>query len=303
MTVHTKVGGSWQEVNLLFAKLSGTWTEMEDAWVKENGVWKQAQGRIRASGGLVSDANGMRFHTFNSSGTLTITEGSGNIYGLWRSGGSSGGPGIISYANYAESYVQGGTGGGSGVATKRIIGNVPVGSYSITVSAAGSFNDQAEAFMSQMPSGNISYRDYFFANQRSGGAGAIVNLAGFSQYLNHASNGLDGYQDLDTFRGEPMSYLFNATYINGGSGGGGGSYSNNAYGITSFGDRGFGGNSGGGAGGTAGLGFANPGSSALQNSGAGGGGGGASYDSSSNFFGQASGGFGASGQVILAYKI
>ncbi|MFA5795456.1 MAG: DUF2341 domain-containing protein, partial [Candidatus Brocadiia bacterium] len=78
---------------------------------------------IVATGGTITDLSGDKIHTFISSGTFTVTAGSGNIQVLVVAGGGGGGR-------------YGGGGGGGGVIYNASYA-VSVNSYTVTVGAGG----------------------------------------------------------------------------------------------------------------------------------------------------------------------
>jgi hypothetical protein len=85
-----------------------------------------------ASGGTTSTSGGFTFHTFTSSGTFSVSSGSGYVTVLCVGGGGGGGGANRTNAG-AERH--GGGGGGGGVAFSRLF--VESGSYTVTVGAGG----------------------------------------------------------------------------------------------------------------------------------------------------------------------
>lgn len=40
MSIHTRVGGAWKNVNEAYVKVGGAWKRCQNVYVKANGVWK-----------------------------------------------------------------------------------------------------------------------------------------------------------------------------------------------------------------------------------------------------------------------
>ena len=91
-----------------------------------NGIgWGSIETTISATGGTVTTDGLDKIHTFTSSGTFQVTAGAGNIEYLIVAGGAGGG----------ENHGGGGGAGGLIYSSSYSLG---VGSYTITVGAAGS---------------------------------------------------------------------------------------------------------------------------------------------------------------------
>jgi hypothetical protein len=85
--------------------------------------------KMIATGGTISTSGNYKIHTFNSSGTFQITQGSGTVYYLLVGGGGGGGSGS------GNTFYGGGGGGGGELVSSTSLG---VGSYGVTVGAGGS---------------------------------------------------------------------------------------------------------------------------------------------------------------------
>lgn len=257
---------------------------------------------IQATGGTITTNGNFRVHTFNGSGTFTITGGSGKISSLVVGGGGGG--------------AWGGGGGGQVIYTTP--GNVyGPGSYSITVGAGGSGQTQANG-------GNGGSSTFDVITAVGGGGGGYIISPAFSTGTAGSSGasggggggpsgGAGGTATAGFAGGQGgTSGSFDASGGGGGAGGVGGSPGNNAFG----GDGGlgvtnsitgsavsYGGGGGGscGGGGTGGVGHGGGGNGTTNGGAAGtpgtantGGGGGGGY--SVNGFA------GGSGVVILSYQ-
>lgn len=263
---------------------------------------------ITATGGTITTDGNFKVHTFTSSGTFTITGGSGSVDSLVVGGGGGAGGSV-------------GGGGGAG----RVIYTAPgatygTGSYTVTVGAGGAGGAPA----SNGSNGSSSAFDSITA--AGGGGGGAYNANGNA--TNGSGGGAGGSSDgvVDTGGAAGLA-LSNAGGDNNGSssgnnpsaGGGGAGAAGGTVVVDTTGGNGgvgvsnsitgaavfYGGGGGGvapvGVGGTAGTG-GNGGGGAGNNSGVGtagtantGGGGGASGVAST-------GGAGGSGVVILRYQ-
>ena len=265
---------------------------------------------ITATGGTITTDGEATIHTFTSSGTFTVTAGSGDVGVLIVGGGGAGGK-IGPDAN---------AGGGGGAGQVRIIDAqaVGVGSYTVVVGAGGI----STLFVADAThDGGVSSFDGVTAIGGGGGAGVAAYPGG-----NTGRNGASGGGGCGSFAGGTGTAGFNGgsgiqTSPNypGGGGGGAGAVGGNATGsvggnggtgVSNFitgaavfygggggggtfstGTAGTGGNGGGGAGrASTGNGF--PG---VANTGGGGGGGGCITATGGT------GGTGGSGVVIVRY--
>jgi len=93
--------------------------------------WEQLSNRFTAIGGTVVEAEGYRIHTFTSSGTFSVIDGSGGVEALIIAGGGGGGNGGLTLGE------GGGGGGGAGGVIQLSSQFVSTGSYSIVVGAGG----------------------------------------------------------------------------------------------------------------------------------------------------------------------
>lgn len=156
------------------------------------------------SGGTVTIANGYRYHTFSTSGTLSVTSGynpSANVL-IVAGGGSGGGYGT-----------NGGGGGGAGGYRNQTV-SLTTNSYSIVIGAGG-------APISGAIGNNGNDSSAFSFTSLGGGAGGRSGAAG-------ASGGSGGGNGRD-FTGTPASGTSGQGYAGGiaggtayGGGGGGG---------------------------------------------------------------------------------
>ena len=102
----------WDTANLLLKVYSGT-------------SWNVVSNNFIATGGTITTVGGYKIHTFTSSGTLTVTNGTGSVDYLVVAGGG-GGAGAS----------HGGAGGAGGLLTGTGV-SLSAGSFSITVGAGG----------------------------------------------------------------------------------------------------------------------------------------------------------------------
>lgn len=225
--------------------------------------------QVEATGGTVTDLDGFRYHTFNSSGTLTVVNG-GEVEYFVLGGGANGQNSVTN--------LLAGTGGGSGYAA--------FGSYlletneTITIGAGGGSPSTFGAISANGGSGATG--------GSGGGGGADTGWFGGSGGSNGANGGNPGGGNINQ-RGLGSGVSISTTWVTPGLGGSGGS----PFTDGSFAARAqAGGIYAGGGGGSSG-GNAKNGVSASANTGGGGGGGGRG----------GSGGSGGSGVVIVRYPI
>ena len=251
-----------------------------------NGAWVGI-GAIIATGGTVTEVGGYRIHTFNASGTFTVTIG-GNIEVLVVAGGGSGGTngggggagGLIYNAAYAAvagplavTVGAGGT-GGHYVTTGANGGNSIFGSITATGGGHGGTTDVGASGGS---GGGGGYPDYGMGSGISGqgnnGAAATGGTSG-----NYGGGGGAGTAASGMNGGNGLTY-WSVTYAGGGGGG-----------RQSGSPAGSGGTGGGGNGNT----IEQTASHATANTGGGGGGSAGGSGISGN---------GGSGIVIVRYPI
>jgi len=262
---------------------------------------------ITATGGTVTYANGYTIHTFNSSGTFTVTSGVSNVTALIVAGGGGGG--------------ATGSGGGAGGA---LYSSVPVSpqAYTVTVGGGGAggvahsaWNGTAggNSIFSTLTAigggGGVTHGGGVGGNGGSGGGGAITTggaaPVGGAGTSGQGNTGGAGYVDASWIgnsgggggahsvgiaggnsagtgnggSGKPFSILGTTNWY--GGGGGGGEVNGSFVGAGGIGGGGSGAINAAGTNGTANT---------------GGGGGGGSYDGS-----YYNGGSGGSGVVIIRY--
>jgi hypothetical protein len=280
-----------------------------------NGVgWGFIETTIQATGGTVTTDGLDKIHTFTSSGTFQVTEGTGTIEYLIVAGGAGG----------AENHGGGGGAGGLIYSSSYSLG---VGSYTITVGAAGS-----GGFGGAGTAGGAGGNSAAFGSTAIGGGGGSGRIdTGQTSGAGNGGSGGGGCGTNPTTAGTGTSGQGNdggagssgGTAGNGGGGGGAGAAGGAATGtgagagLTGTGGNGLqysisgtstyyaGGGSGGrwasGSVGAAGLGGGGvggnndsvAGANATVNTGGGGGGGGGA---------NADGGNGGSGIVIIRYS-
>jgi hypothetical protein len=93
---------------------------------------------ISATGGTITDSGGYRIHTFTTSGTFTVTEGSGEVEYVVVAGGGGGGAANRGGGGGAGGYrssVSGESSGGGASAESKL--TLAAGSYTVTVGAGG----------------------------------------------------------------------------------------------------------------------------------------------------------------------
>ncbi len=253
---------------------------------------------ITATGGTITTDGNFRIHTFTSSGTFTITGGSGTVESLVVGGGGGGG----SFGN------DGGGGAGGMIYTTPGAIYGP-GAYGITVGAGGAFgaaglpgsSGGSSAFDVITASGGGGGGTLIAAggNGGSGGGGGYNNGAPGTGTAGQGNDGGQANNGTGSGGGGAGAVGTGGGVTNGGAGGDG--LSNSITGAAVFyaggggggtGTGGAGGNGGGGNGGTNINGNAVAGTA---NTGGGGGGGGGSV-------GVATGASGGSGVVILRYQ-
>ena len=259
----------------------------------------QAQTFISATGGTVTRDGDYQVHTFTSSGTFTITAGSGNVQVLVVAGGGGG--------------ASGGGGGGAGGLIHNTAFAVAVQEYTVTIGlgGAGGIQNGPGVNGSNSSFGSITAIGGGAGGAREadggiGGSGGGGGISGGQKYGGTATNG-QGYAGGNNW----ISSWYYGCGGGGGAGGVGGTGSdisggNGGEGIsisitgTAFTYAGGGGGihvsggNGGGIGGSGGGGNGgNPGTNGSVNTGGGGGGG----DSENK-----PGGAGGSGVVIVRYQ-
>jgi ribosomal protein L18 len=277
------------------------------------------------SGGTIITSGGYRYHTFTSSGSLTVPSGFSNSsveYIVGAGGGGGGGSG--------DNWTNGGGGGAGGFVNGSA--SISSGTFSIVIGAGGaggaslyntgvqSGSNTTSAFNSVTTIGGGHGGGYSGSNGASGGSGGgapgnTSNLgAGTSGQGN--SGGSGGFYSNSSSTsgagggGGKGSAGANHSGSNGGNGGSGTTTYSAWATATSTGVSGgyAGGGGGGGAGGTGGSGShgGGTGGSGVSNSGvtagsinSGGGGGG----SSDGITGAKTGGNGGSGIVIIRYQV
>lgn len=185
--------------------------------------------RVLATGGLVEDVDGYRYHTFTSSGTLEITDGGeGSFVEYLLVAGGGGG---------ATDYEVGGGGGGGGLVS-GILNNVNVSdTYPILIGAGGSRGSGIDETNTGGGSNGTNGENTtaFGLTAIGGGAGAT-----------RGNNGLSGGSGGGAGDGGPRSggAALQPSSASGGFGNSGGS-SANTNNPTTFSDTGAGGGAGG----------------------------------------------------------
>ena len=291
-----------------------------------NSVTPSSPAYIVATGGSVSTDGDFKVHTFNSSGTLTITDG-GNPDGndvftsLIVAGGGAGG------------FQIGGGGGGGGY---REISSIPTGGNTggITVTVGGGGSGSSSGPVNGSPGGNSQISSPFITTYTSAGGGGASGYPGGSGGENGGSGGGGGGRgpgggtgntpSVSPPQGNPGGSSGPGAHSMGGGGGGAGAagsdsgpaasdYGNGGNGtsssitgspVTRAGGGGGGGDGGTGSaatggtggGGNAGYGPSGGGLAAQSGTANTGGGGGGSRDFSPPS------GSGGSGTVIIRYK-
>lgn len=131
----------------------------------------QAQTYISATGGTITTDGDYKVHTFTSSGTFTVTSGSGNVQVLVVAGGGSGGGSTAG-------------GGGAGGLIYKSAYAVTAQSYTLTVGAGG-------AQAAQLQPGNNGQNSVFGSITANGGGGGgfTTNTSGGGAGLNGGSGG------------------------------------------------------------------------------------------------------------------
>ena len=110
-------------------------------------------GKFTASGGTITTpGDGFKYHTFTTSGSLTVTEGQRDVLVFIVGGGGGGG-----------GYVGGGGGGGGGVREESI--TLQIGSYTVTVGGGGAGANGAGS------AGSSSAFDSYTCGGGGGGSG------------------------------------------------------------------------------------------------------------------------------------
>jgi hypothetical protein len=85
-----------------------------------------------ATGGTIATSGGFTTHTFDASGTFTVSSGEGLVTAFVISGGGGGGDALRTNAGAA---LNGGGGGGGGIVVSNVY--VSAGTYTVTVGAGG----------------------------------------------------------------------------------------------------------------------------------------------------------------------
>lgn len=116
-----------------------------------------------ATGGTVTEVNGYKYHTFTSSGTFTVTEGSNSVDYLVVAGG--GGGSVDSYNDRAS-----GGGGAGGYLSGTVEVDETTANYSITIGGGGSGGIHSSG--SAVRGTNGSNTTAFGLTAIGGGAGA-----------------------------------------------------------------------------------------------------------------------------------
>jgi hypothetical protein len=270
--------------------------------------WKQPSlGRFSATGGIITEANGYRIHTFTSTSAF-ISNGTKSVEYLIVAGGGGGGFG------------SGGGGGGAGGLLSGAT-SVSSGSYTITIGSGGSGGIDSSATNSTagtLSSFNaISTTGGGSGGSENGVAGSSGGSGGGACYNSAIGVGVSG----QGYNGGP-GYASSPHYKGGGGGGAGGIGGSGSTGSGGAGGIGVqssitgspiyysgggggeaqGGGSAGaggqGGGGTGGIANTTPATNGTVNTGGGGGGGTNSYSGHAGV-----GGNGGSGIVIIRYLI
>ncbi len=221
---------------------------------------------IVATGGTITYSGGYTIHTFTSSGTFTVTSGSGYVETLVVAGGGGGGGG--------NGVVSGGGGGAGGLLYDATY-EITTQAYTVTVGNGGA---GAVLNTDNGNNGTNSVFDLMTAIGGGGGAGATL-LNGNNGGSGGGSVGSGGYNGGTGTSGQGSNGGSNT--VDGGAAGGGG-----AGGVGSNN-----GGSNGGASGGVGLAYSISGTSVYYA----GGGGGGSFDATGGSGGNGGGGAGASG--------
>jgi hypothetical protein len=217
VTVSATAPSSPSEGDLWFNSATSTVSSVvTKAMAVYNGTsWNQLSNVTSATGGTERTYTGYKSHTFTSSGTFQITQGSPACDILIVAGGGGGG-----------GRHHGGGGGAGGV---RVFTNqaLTAGSYTITVGAGGG-DVAAENVQGSM--GNTSTFQSI-ASSSGGGGGAAYNLSGLSGGSGGGDNGGDdsindspgsgnagGYSPVEGYAGAETTG--NGAYVAGGGGGG-----------------------------------------------------------------------------------
>lgn len=321
MTAHVNVDGQWKAVPEVFANVGGTQKTVKEAYANVDGVWRRSYASLiqSATGGSISTVGGYRRHVFNSSGTFTVTSGSGPLIILTVDGGGNGTDGALWSQSWDSMSTRGGSGASPGDAIIKFYEYCPAGT-SITVTVGGSSSASrapvsfdALSSYSSATNGLSHPTDGAFAraiyNQGEGiPASSYPSSASWWQFFDKFDLGYN-WGPVATLDPAvwPLNNINQTAYP--GIGGGGGAYAEvGLFGGVADYPRAFGSTFGGGDGGIAVRGFAGNGLHGEANTGGGGGGGGSSVRSTS--FTQesieryaGSGGNGGSGKVIIMYPI
>ena len=192
---------------------------------------------ITASGGSVATISGYKVHYFYSSGTFSITNGTGVVEYLVV-GGGGGSPGYNEYAPYGE----GGGGGGGAVSFGTM--TLGAGNYSVGVGAGASISGY-DYGIGIWPPGNSGQQSSFNGAVASGGGGGGSGQqnavaygyhygrpggcggGGAGNYINNFAGtgglgrGFNGYVGNSGFKGADASPTGVWSGLNFGGGGGG----------------------------------------------------------------------------------
>jgi len=133
---------------------------------------------IVATGGVITTDGDYKVHTFETSGTFTVTDGSGNVELLIVGGGGAGGWCSLSSA--------GGGGGGGGVREIPAYAVVP-GAYTVTVGAGGVTNSGTNP-----PSGDGGDSSFDGETAVGGGHGGSTHSVSFPTGEDGAGGGSGG---------------------------------------------------------------------------------------------------------------
>jgi len=130
-----------------------------------------ASAGIVATGGTVSNVGEYRIHTFTSSGTFTVTEGTADVEYIVVAGGGGGGASRFAggggAGGYRSSVVGENSGGGASAESKLSVSSSP-GTYTVTIGAGGAVANKG----SNSVFGSIT--------SEGGGKGGTDGTAGFA---------------------------------------------------------------------------------------------------------------------------
>jgi len=179
-----------------------------------------------ATGGTVTTSGDYKIHTFNSSGTFSVTQvgSSASVDYLVIAGGGGGGPG------HSADYRQGGGGGAGGYLTSTF--SALVGDYTITVGAGGAQtnNGSNASIIKASDSSNIATSVGGGTLGAVGGSGGGAQVTGEGSYVGSAGSGTSGQGNAGG-AGSVTSYTVAAGGGGGGSSAAGGAGSGNTGGA------------------------------------------------------------------------